>query len=326
MLIDVLTRFCADTGINPVAQRSRAIQLMQDAARELYAKLECNAIYREMTLVVPGNKIVALDNRVGEIKGMREHTSDILVPLDAIGQPRYTNNTWQYRVRNWRQLADSPIHTSLTSVSPLTIESNVVESTPVTITINGQTDNASRESEEVVLDAASEVTTKNFGLDIFSIVCRETRTGDITIKDSDGIEIAILRNIENATRYRLVDVSEMFWNQDTEDGETLVDVLYKVPQTLLTDDSDIFYAGDSYDDAWYYMSMFKHFSTKQDRAEDAKKFLQLALGSCRSDKDSSEESVMKKVNFGRNKFFDLQGPRQPVTNSPWWDGGCIPRP
>lgn len=304
MLIDVLQKIASDNGWDPTAQRAALLKLLNNAARELHSTLECNAMYREITLVVPPNKIVALDADVGSVKGIREHTSDSPVPLQSMSTPRYMNNTWQYKYRNWRQLADSPIHTSLTEVGPLTINSNVVESTPVTLTVNGQTDNASREAEEVELDASSEVTTKNFGLQIFSISCRETRTGDITIL-SDGTEIAILKNTQNSTLYKMIDVSEMFWQQDTEAGSTLIDVLYKVPERQFVEDTDVFYAGETYDLAWYYMSMSQYWSTKQGQEAASNRYRTLALTAAKNDKDSEEQSVLKKINFGRNKFFSL---------------------
>jgi len=305
MLIDVLERVAADTGYNPTTQRDALLNLLQTSADELYDVLECNEIYREVTLVVPRDKIVALDNYVGIVKGVREHTSDVTFNIDTMSSPRYVKNTWEYKYRNWRQLPDSAIHTSLTAVAPLTIESSVIEDTPVTLTINGQTSVAARSVEEIVLDASPEVTTKSFGLNIFSISCRAVRTGDITIKDSDGVEIAVLRNTENKTRYQLVDVSQMFWNVDTSDDETLVDVLYKLPKQKFVQNTDMFYAGDSYDAAWYYMAMFKFNINKKDRKEEALNFRALSLQATVSDKNSKEQTPMKKLQFGRNKFYGL---------------------
>ena len=60
MLIDVLTRLSADTGLGIVQKRESLLQILNSAAKEIRSKLECNSIYREISVVVPKNKIIAL--------------------------------------------------------------------------------------------------------------------------------------------------------------------------------------------------------------------------------------------------------------------------
>jgi len=307
MLIDVANRFCADAGYSYSEQRAAVLDILQRAADEIYKMLECNNIYRECTLVVPPNKIVSLPAFAGEIRGCRAHTSDMVFDTLSLASPRYVNQTWQYRVKNWREMAESPIQINLNAVAPLTIEAAVIEDTPVTLTIVGQTDNADRLVEEVLVDESPVVTTNSFGLQIYGISCRETRTGDISILDSDGVEVAKLLNTQESTRYRLVDVSQVFWSQDTSDGSSLIDFLYKVARIKFVNDADVFYAGNNYDDAWYYYAMYLFKNTKLNGTADAIKFYQQAVAACAKDKDSAEQQELRKISFGRNKFFSLFG-------------------
>lgn len=307
MLIDVANRFCADSGYNFPSQREIVLDILQRSADEIYKILECNNIYREVTLVVPPDKIVSLPAFVGEIRGCRAHTPDMQFDVYPLASPRYVNQTWQYRIKNWREMAESPILRQLDGVAPLTIVSEVIEAEPAVLTIVGQTDKAARTSESVTLDSSPEVTTNNFGLEIMSISCRSLRTGNITILDSDGDEVAVLLNTQNSTRYRLVDVSQVFWSQDTSEGSTLVDFLYKVSLGKFQNDADVFYAGDNYDDAWYYYAMYLYYNTKPNSTNEAVKFYQQAITACNKDKMSAEGQDIKKLSFGRNKFYNLFG-------------------
>lgn len=302
MLIDVLERFCADTGIDKTGQRVLAIKYLSEAAKDLHQMLECNDIFREVTVVVPPNKVVALPNFIGDIRGVRTVLSEQPFQVYPLMSPRYVKNTWQYKYQNWRQMAESPIHTSLNAIAPISIYTDFVEATPVTVTVSGETSLGATGSESIVVNNLGVATTKLFGLKIFSITCRDARTANLTIKSS-GIEIATLYNNENFTRYKLVDVSEFAWTQDTTNGETLIDVLYKVPQVVLREDTDNFYAGPAYDNAWYNYAMYLFLKTKQGRMSDAMAFRGLAMQDEVIAKNSKEGDLDKQLSFGRNKFY-----------------------
>ena len=310
MLINVLTSVAADAGYEPTQQRAALLELLNRAAKDLYNALECNKIKREVTLVVPPDAVVALPTFIGELRGMRMHTNELPFDLHSIGSPRYVSNTLGYKYKNWRDLGESPVHALPSAVGHLRISCPVVDG--VSVVISGQTDKALKIEETVELVAdendsnvAYTVTTNLFGPQIYSISCMSARTADITVKDNNGNELAILYNTDYKTRYKLVDVSQLFWTLDTSDGKTLIDVCYKVPFSRLTNDSDSFFAGDDYDNAWYYMAMHHYLKPLQGREEEAAKMLASAYNAVQAAKDGSEQQVMKKVSFGRNKFYGM---------------------
>lgn len=309
MLIDVLNRVAADTGLHPVDKRATLLKLLDKSAKEMHKQLECSKIYREVTLVVMPDSVVSLPSFVGECKGMRIHTNEIPFDLANIGNPRYTNTTLQNWYKNWRDLGESPVHTVLSAIGQLTIETPIVEDVPVTLIINGNTNNAERIEEKIILDDTSKETTELFGPKLFTIGCvSNIRTSDIVIKDVNGIEIAKLNNNQNECRYKIMDVSKVFWPSDTSAGESLIDVLYKVPATTLSQDSDIFYAGSDYDDAWYNFACYFYFKPIQNRKDDAAAFHADAVAFMQAAKESGEGSQLKKLAFGRNKFYGLFRP------------------
>ena len=305
MLIDVLTRVSKDTGLSIEDQRNTLIDLLQESADLMWSLLDCNKIHREITLVVPPNQIVALPNIVGELKGIKEHSTDTPVDLEACMTPKFVSDLSLYKFKNWRDLGESPIHTDLNSVDRLTIVSSVIESTPVTLKVLGQTNLANRVEEEVVLNVSPTYTTKLFGPAINAIVCLTERTGNIVIKQSDGTEIATLYNNESKTRYKLIDVSEYSWQSDTALGETFIDLCYKIAKTKLLNDADSFYAGDDYDDAWYHFAMFHFLIPIADKAIEAMNHRGLGMAGLKIGKEATESAITKKLNFGDGRFYNL---------------------
>jgi hypothetical protein len=102
-----------------------------------------------------------------------------------------------------------------------------------------------------------------------------------------------------------VDVSQIFWTLDTSAGESLIDVLYKVPKTSLFRDSDSFYAGDDFDEAWYNMAMHLYYKPIQNRKDDSVAFLGLAMNDVRAAKESAESGIIKRLSYGRNRFYGI---------------------
>lgn len=305
MLIDVLTRVAADTGYNPDQQREILVRLLNVAAKELHSILECNAIKREVTLVITPDAVVTLPNFIGQLRGMRMHTNELPFDLHSIGQPRYTSTTLAFKFKNWRDLGEARTHTLPSSVGQLIISTARVEDNPVTLIISGKTNLANNVEERVLINAPEVLTANLFDTEINKIACLEQRTCDIVIKDSNGTEIATLYNNDNQTRYKLVDVSQIFWTLDTSAGESLIDVCYKLPLRQLLNDSDSFPAGDEYDNAWYHMTMHYFYKPINNKQDDSMTARSLALAACMSAKDGMEQEIVKKVEYGRNKFFGI---------------------
>ena len=305
MLLDVLTRLASDTGLNIVSKRSTLLELLNTSAKELHNKLECNKIYRETTLVVMPDAVVSLPAFIGELRGMRMHTNELPFDLHSLGQPRYVTTTLGYKFKNWRDLGDSPVSFLPSLVGPLTLTAGGIESTPAIVTIAGQTSTANHIDEAVILSASPKLTINLFGPQIYDITCPTNRTFDITIQDGNSNVLAVLYNNFKKTRYKIVDVSQIFWTLDTAAGESLIDVLYKLPKVNLYRDSDSFYAGDDYDEAWYNMAMHFYLKPIQNRQQDSQTFFSLAMQTIQDAKDSSESGIIKKLSFGRNKFFGM---------------------
>jgi hypothetical protein len=306
MLLDIITRLSVDTSLDVVQQRAALTNLANHSGKALHQMLECNKIFREISLEVPPDKLITLPEYIGEIRGLRIHTTEMPFDLKAMAVPRYSSQTLQYKIKNWRDLGDSPLQRNLTLVGPLTFTSAAIETVPAVIIVTGQTDNSNRIEERVTMDTVSESTTNNFGLRIDNIACFSQRQYDITVTDDAGNIVAILANNKNRTRYKLIDVSQIFWPMsDTIDGMSIIDVLYKVPFSPFINDTDSFSAGDDYDDAIFHYGMYLYYLPMSGKENDSNMEFQRAILSIKSVKDGTEDAIDKKLNFGRGKFYDL---------------------
>jgi hypothetical protein len=305
MLIDVLTQLSAETGYNLVSDRAALVDLANVGAKELHAMLDCNAIKREVTLVIPSNAVVSLPSYIGDLKGMRMHTGEIPFSLNSISSPRYVTSTFEHLYKNWRDLGKSPVHTN-PAVGQFTVE-NVEAMAGTKLLISAQSDKAARIQETLDLGINTQQTANIFGPKVFKIACLTNRTCNVVIKDVNGAEIAVLYNTDNKTSYRLVDVSKYCWTYDTASEESFIDILYKVPYTRLTEDTDDFFAGDDYDIAWFHIAASYYFNNFSETEKQAlsKDHRVKAIAALHETKDGTERNIEKKVHFGRNKFYGL---------------------
>lgn len=314
MLLDVLTRVAADSGYDATQDRTALVRILNAGAKELHGRLECNKIYREVTLAVPQNKLVSLPSFIGELRGMRENTTDSPFNLTPLMSPRYVSGAWDWRIRNWRDISESAVHTLPENVGVLTLTAPGLETTNAVVLINGGTSNSQRVEEEVTMSATTMVTTNLFTTDIVTIASFSDRVYNITVSDSDGNVIAVLYNNESKTRYKIVDVAEVFWSADTTALDSLVDVAYKVKPDLLTKDTDSFYAGDDYDEAWYNICMAMYVKPLVDRQADYARYSGAALSSILANKGTSEAAEVKKLYRGPVRFgmANTLGPNWPM--------------
>lgn len=306
MLLNVLTEVAKDTGLHPTQQRDTLLRLLNKAAHEMHTLLECNAINREVTLVVRPDAIVALPPSVGKLIGVRKLTNDITFDISTLGFPRYVRDTRQYTLNGWRLLGDSPIQALPPSGSTqFLLSTQTIEDAEVTI--RGNTFEGTSVEETITLDVQLKLGNTLFGRNIERISSESVRTADIQIYSADGtVLMATLYNNMPQTKYKLVDVSEVCWSQDTTDGESLIDVLYKLPEIKFERNTDTFYAGDEYDNAWYFMTMHYFFMGQSDKTQSAKEYRAFAINAMKMTKADMEGNLDKRVTFGPNKYIEAQ--------------------
>lgn len=242
-LLYIRTQVERKSGIGDDAgQRSMLLDVINEAAKELYEKTDLPGCLREIFLRASTNKELALPSFVGELRAVRSTVwNDPWTIKDM--RPRYCSRDWPNKWKGWRVKGYSPIHTEHTNAAPVSIAIPTADNT-VTVTIVGETINSSRVVETLTMDAISKTGTVNF-TSIKSIIKNKINSENITITDGDGTELATIFSDQLEARYIIVDVSQYPNWVDCPDN--IMEVLYKERIPRMENDYDTFPC-DGFDD------------------------------------------------------------------------------
>jgi len=242
-LLDILRRVGADVGITnystDAATKARLLELVNDAAEEVYEETDLPGVLREMYMQVPANYIIALPAFVGEIRGVRDQDLKRPYTLHDL-RPRYHEHEWPSNWEGWRFIGYAALKADISNAAPMTlaIVSGGIDTT-LTVTITGQTANEARVTDTITMSATSNVATKSFTA-IDSIKANKLPSYDITVTDADDSEMAVLYTNNLETRYLLYDVSEYPAVGNCTGNTRLMEILYKMRLLRLVSDYDVF--------------------------------------------------------------------------------------
>jgi hypothetical protein len=303
MLQDILQTFAIETGYDTVNQLQTCLGYINRAAKDLHDSLEADSLMRETVLQVSTNLQVTLPSFIGDIRALREYGGYSTFPLNEIGMPRFTSDTWKYKWRNWTLKGKQPLATSILNASILTLTTNTVETIPAQVVITGRTTNSKRIAETVIVNALMVQTLNSFEA-IDSITSSTLgRTYNITIQDIAGNVLAILYNTDSKTQYILVDVARYNWSAQTGDGvTTLVEVLYKTKFTKFYNLTDEFPA-DGYDDGIAYKAVELWYHGQEGKEQDALMFRAKALEVINNTTANAEKGELRKLAFAETPTY-----------------------
>lgn len=241
MLADILTKVAAyegakDIDLNP-QDRLYLLNIINQAAEEIYESKELPGCLRECYVRVLPNKQIALPPFVGKLRAIREYTLEYPWDIKDL-RPRYHYKPWENKWTNWRFIGFSPICVDITNSAPFTYEISTADST-VYLDVVGSTLTASRAVDRITMSATSVVGSKSFN-NVHDIRANKPPSNDITIKDGDGNVIALLYNDRTSSLYAWYDVAQYPNIGDCSDGSLIMEILYKLPLQILYNDSDSF--------------------------------------------------------------------------------------
>ena len=211
--------------------------IINQAAKEVWESVDLPGSLREMYVSVVSDTIVPLPPFVSSLRAIRDPQSDEPWSLKDM-RPRYHYTAWENKWNTWRFIGTSPIKQEIINMAPFTYEIPVADSELI-VTAVGTTVNASRESDSLVMSAVSKVGTKSF-LEYQAIRLNKVADYNITIKDADDREMAVLYSSMQESRYTLYDISMYPSQGSCPDGTKLMEVLYKMQLPVFVDDHDTF--------------------------------------------------------------------------------------
>lgn len=204
------------------------------AAKILHDSYDLPGTMMEQFFVTdPTKYVITFPWYVGSIRGMRLHNSSRQLTLQDMS-PRYATSPWVQPYMKYRQLAPSPLITSLTQSGTLTIELGTAEDEPLNVIITGQTPLASKVQETVVLEAGqtSAVTVNQWTQEMpFGIVAirknRITNTDINITQTADSLLVATIPNSQLEAMNTRVQIMDWNVTQPWLASDNVIETLYK---------------------------------------------------------------------------------------------------
>lgn len=237
----IFDRVASESGITSPnlneEQKARLLDVINQAAEEVYEDKDLPLSLLEVFLKANSNKQLALPSFIGETRAIRStQYNDTWKLLDI--RPRYHAKDWPNEWKNWRLIRYSPVKIEITNSAPGTIIYPVID-TNLNITIVGETTQSNRFVDKISMTATSKVWTSTF-LSITRIAKNKVTDYNVTIKDADGNEMAVIYADQEEARYQIVDVSKCPDLSCCPDGTYIMEVLYKPRLQRMENDDDSF--------------------------------------------------------------------------------------
>lgn len=283
MLSDIRSELVSDFGFAGSSETDKAYlnKLINDAIDEIYRDNELYLSEREQIFNVGADKqVITLPSEVDKVLAVRRYESRNKVAQEDM-RPRYRSMGWAepylgYPYLKWRFKNRSCLKREFLNTAPFTYTINQPVTGGFTLTITGKTATASRIVETITFSDTdiSKTGTVPF-VEYHSIQKNTTTTQDVIVTDADGNEMAVLPNNATKVSYPYYQILDRY--ESISSGSTLVEVLYKLEQPKLVNDTDSF-LDDIYDKAVYWKAAAFYFAKKpgDDSLQRAKAYGQKA--------------------------------------------------
>jgi hypothetical protein len=303
----ILALTSAKIGLNPddEGQRKVLLRFLNEAAFELYTQSDMAGSLMEQVFKVNGDQTIALPAYVGELRAVREVSTMIPWNINQL-RPRYNQSNWPDFYRNFRLKGRMPLMSSITNESTINIVVPSVETTPITVTITGQTATASRISETVTVNELS-VTTKYQFIEVVAVSKSQVTDYDVTLTDADDKVLTVIPNNELQAWYQVVDISTMPWSASSSSStDHYVEILYKKSLCYLSEDGDEFPAPGY--DTIVSNKMMQIWAQEEGKADQALAYDQLTTRSLARKHEEANRATQDVVGFVANPH-DMMNPR-----------------
>lgn len=298
-LLYILQQVSRKSGLDIANDRPLLLDIINEAAKEVYEKKDLPGCLREIYARASTNKELALPSFIGELRAVRSTLWNDVFRLQDM-RPRYNSRDWPNKWKAWRIKGYGAIHTELTNAGPLTLTIPTADST-VTVTIVGETVDSNRVADTITMSATSKVATKSF-TSIRGLIKNKINNENITILDADGAEISVIFADQLEARYVIVDVSEYPDWQNCPDN--VMEVLYKERLPRMENDYDIFPC-DGFDDVIVLKAM-QLLTEGQEGKEQRSILMGMKADELASRKTEDKTGTLhRKIGFGEQKKFGI---------------------
>lgn len=282
------TQYQTDTNM-----RNLLLMRIQQAADEIYEKLDLPGSLNEITARVSTDMLIALPPFVGLVRAMKEHDEHRPWKISDL-RPRYHHNSWDQEWKNFRQVGHRATQVDITNQAGVTVQIAKADSSLV-VTIVGKTLDSDNTREEFTMDETSKTGTVSFN-EIRAVQLNKTASYDVSVYDADGNLLSIVYNSFKTAQYIIYDVSKYPEIGSCDDGTFLMDILYKNRLIQFQNDWDEFPV-PGYDDN-IALKAIEIDTLYQPGKEDRSDFLRLRNQLIMTEKQGNATGVVaKKIHF-----------------------------
>lgn len=308
--------------IDDEAERDYHITKINEAASEIYKKLDIPGCYREQIFQFDDTDTyqISFPWYVGKIRAIRFWNNvGGKIELENL-TPRFHHNRWgtqgllKFRIVK----INSTLAKSINNAGLFTFEINDPEAEDIRISIIGKTARSAKETETVTILAGQTSATTLKSYEDFVCEKHDYNTQDITIKDIDNEEMGIIPATLLKPNYTIVNIREDDFVRQSYNSYPLnmVEVLYKHAFVPFRNLYDEFICPDC--DKIIFWKFTEHYAAyKPDleaKALMASAKVESLLRELTSDDDSGKDI---KINFGENPY---QTSQERLNNSGYSEG------
>ncbi len=323
--------------INNSDQKKLTVYRINKAAKELYGQEDLIGSLFEQVMKVDlqeGNQ-VTMPNTLGRIRAVRYYYPQMnlgLVDMRARMQPLF----WQAKgMLSWRVKREGPLVRDIANASILTISFKKPLTVACSVTIAGQTIDASFNSETLAFAIGDQTKTTTSSYSDIDNLSKSVPTGsDCGVFDVDGRMISLIPNNELQPLYTLVQVMNqpngaMGNPSGIQPIADYVECLWKKKFRPFVNDADEFIC-PWYDDAIYWMykkheALRNPVAVEQGQTAPAVMYDSMVSKIMKDVAHDFEQNMDMYMNFGRNALLsaqsdDLMTSSGQLSGIPNWNG------
>lgn len=298
MLKDILDFIQSRTDL---ASREDVLREINNAWREIWNTDDLPNSVFEMTVKPYDNTArISLPHYVGILRGVKANMGRLRVDLNT-PRPYYQDEQYYQSPYTWRVLGVSPLRTSISNASQLTLKISEPETEQFAVTVIGPTDNAVESKESIVFEIGeTEALSKLRFTDATSIVKDYLTKSDVNIFDADGNLMGEVPNLSYEARNTVIQITDKCLQ--CCNNCRCFDILFKKPAPVLYyDEQYVAYPEVLMQKTMEWISMPKEGQEKKTLmyAEKSKNLLQQF--------SKNETSFENRMDLGRNLFTTYTG-------------------
>lgn len=229
-------------GLNPSNANERLVlqRFLNEAAYEIWNQFDPAGSLMELSMKVNGDQTISLPSYVGELRAVREFSSQIPWSINQM-RPRYNQSNWNDFWRNFRLRNKQALAKTITNTAAPIVYVSQVDNPPLVVSISGRTSTAQSISEQIPLTSTGGVSAVNNYIDIVGFTKTLPTTYDVTLNDVDGNLISSIQSNELEASFQIVDVSTCPWLQNSgSERDHYLEILFKKRLPYLSYDADEF--------------------------------------------------------------------------------------